>query len=152
MSDNDPTPASNATGTWARWLPALTFLVGLALGAVFVGVGMSTGGDDDTAAPSASGSPADGSSPSVGPSDTSIVVPAACSEASTAVGQAVTLIRQGASYVRDFQPEKLVQVLDDLETLDSRLRSLAAQCSKVQVDQVSPSASVESPTTASPSS
>jgi hypothetical protein len=112
-----------------RFLPAFTFLVGLLLGAVVIGVGI--GGDDDaeetSPTPSASaGSTTTADSP--GPSDTAVIVPAACSQASQEVTDAVELLREGAQYVQSFQPKRLLEVLNQLETLDADLREQAQEC------------------------
>jgi len=140
--------ASNLSSGWAlRALPAITFLVGVALGGVFVGVGLDgdgLGGDSQstgtTTDPTGSGTT----------SDTSIVIPAACSQAADTVTEAVDLIRDGAASVRDFQPKQLIEVLDALEVLDPKLQRLAQQCSAVDVIPASPTQTDLSPTPGSP--
>lgn len=113
-----------------RLLPAATFLVGLVLGALVVGavagdVGPSTG---DTAESTTSPTPT-GSAP-----ETTVVVPGACTDAAEAVRSAVRLLRQGAASVRDFDPDELVRVLNELEIVEPRVRALARQCSDVEVN------------------
>ncbi len=127
-----PTPS---TGLLLRLLPATTFVLGLLIGGLFVGLGTF---DDGSA--NGSGQGGDGASgqptQTAATSGTAVIVPAACSEAATAVNEALGLLRTGAGAVRDFQPKVLVTVLDDLETLDPKLRKLADQCSAVDVTPV----------------
>ncbi len=130
MSDSDTT----TTGWLLRALPALTFLVGLAVGGGFVWVGVDK---DDSASDRSTAETTEPTGTDTTP-DTAVVVPAACSDAADAVTEAVELIREGASSVRDFQPEELIRVLDDLEALDPRLQALAKQCAAVDVSPVSP--------------
>lgn len=111
-----------------RALPAATFLFGLVVGGLIVGLGGIGDGSGDSG-PGNSGTPTTPASTG----DTNIVIPAACSKAADAVDEAVQLLRSGAGAVRDFQPDVLVQVLNDLETLDPKLRKLADQCSAVDV-------------------
>lgn len=127
-------------------LPAVTFLLGGLVGALFVGLG-DVGGESaheragprsattDAAAPTGAGS--------------TVVIPAACSQAAEAVSQAVDLLREGAGAVRDFRPKTLIEVLDELEVLDPRLQRLASQCAAVDVSPGAPTATgltIEPPT------
>lgn len=121
-----PEPDVPHTSPWVfRLLPAATFVVGLALGGVLTWVGSDTGPlpSDDASAPtptptSQSSTPDASSSPA-----------SACLDAADAVEDAVGLIRRGAAATRDFQPKELVDILNQLETLDPQLRALAARCS-----------------------
>lgn len=120
-----------------RLLPALTFVVGLLLGGLVVGVGLdngSTGSDEPGATPStdASTDPQPGDTES-SPSDTTVRVPAACIEAAAMVEEALDLVRSGIAAVRDVQPDELISVLDELEALEPQARELARQCSAVEV-------------------
>lgn len=141
-----PTPS---TGLLIRLLPATTFVLGLIIGGLFVGLGSF--GQDAQSRPGISG---DGVTGPTGQTPTTtgtaIVIPEACSGAATAVNEALRLLRTGAGAVRDFQPKILVQVLDDLEVLDPKLRRLADQCSAVDVAPATgPSSS--GPATSTPS-
>ncbi len=111
-----------------RVLPAATFVIGIVVGGLIVGLG-GIGDGSSSSDPGGSTQP----TTSVATGDTNIVIPAACSKAADSVDQAVQLLRSGAGAVRDFQPDVLVKVLDDLETLDPKLRKLAAQCSAVDI-------------------
>lgn len=130
-------PSTARTEWLPRALPAATFLVGLLTGGVFVAVAADPGGPaSDSPGP---GTATQSTSPAAA-SDTTVVVPAACSRAADAVSEAINLFREGAGSVRDFQPEELIRVLDDLETLDPKLQRLAMQCSQVEVSPESPTA------------
>ncbi len=120
---------STSTVRWlVRVLPAVTFLVGIVVGGLIVGLsGIGDGSGDSNAS-----DPAEPTS-SIATGDTNVAIPAACSKASDVVAEAVQLLRGGAAAVRDFQPDVLVKVLGDLETLDPELRKLAAQCSAVDI-------------------
>lgn len=137
MSDTD-----ERTSWLVRLLPALTFVVGLAIGSLVVLAG--TGGDDTGA-----GTPKENTaaSPSASPTgDTVVTVPEACREAGANLSAATALLRDSVDSVRDFQPDRIVKALDRLQTLDQQTRPLVARCSAVRVSQgVSPSAT-QSPT------
>jgi hypothetical protein len=129
-----------------RALPAVTFVVGAVIGGVVVGVGFDGDDSPDSSQSTETTDPdRSGATP-----DTTVVVPAACSQAAEAVTEAVGLIRDGAGSVRDFQPERLVEVLDDLEVLDPELRRLAQQCSAVDVSPGSPTSTDPTPESPTP--
>lgn len=72
-------------------------------------------------------------SPTTTSSDTTVTVPGACAEAVREVELAVELMREGASAVRDVQPEELVRVLNSLEDTQARLEQLAQACSEIEI-------------------
>ncbi len=138
--DNAETPAKPPSGprsglSLAIWLPAVTFLAGALIGGVVIGVasGSDPDGGGDASTNSASGADATSSSQSANPEDTTMVIPAACSEASDSVQEAVRLLGEAAGYVRDFRPKELRQVLNELETTDQQLRGQAKDCSDIGV-------------------
>lgn len=115
-------------------IPAATFLVGLLIGGLLIGVGRTDGeasgaepGTDASAAPS----PATGSA--AAPGDTVVTVSAACKMAAEKVRQATSLLRSTAGDVRKFRPDAIVKALNRLEDLDSQTRPLLRQCSQVEV-------------------
>lgn len=123
---------------WQRWglrlLPALTFLVGLVLGAVVViagQLGESVGDVVGEPSPSPSGS----ADPSAGVGDTVVTLPAACEGAAENITEATRLIDEAATAVRDFRPDELVDLLTRLEVLDAETRELAAECRRVDVSE-----------------
>lgn len=145
-------PSAPQHGGLVRVLPALTFVLGVVLGGVFVGVGLVGGGaaDDQSGPTATTGAPTSGNAGSEASPDTAVIVPAACAEAAGAVNKAVALIRKGAASVRDFQPKMLTQVLDDLEVLDPKLRELTRRCSQVEVTPASPESTNLTPSPPSP--
>jgi len=115
---------------WSRLVPAATFVVGLLLGGLLIGLGADGGGSTDEAEEA---TPTE-STATPGDSPTAVLVPASCAEAGQEAELAVQLMRDGAAAVRDVQPEKLADVLDDLEDTQARLEELSAACSWVDVE------------------
>ncbi len=139
---------------WQRWgvrlLPALTFLLGLAL-AGFVVAARGPGGAGEALGSEPSPSPSASGSPSTS-SDTVVTVPGACQDAAAKITEATRLIDEVVGAVRDFQPQKLVDLLYRLEDLDAEIRPLAAECSAVDVSASSePSAGDDASPDATPS-
>lgn len=140
MTDQDPSQRPElrveaAESWWQRWgvrlLPVLTFLAGLALGA-----GLLLAGQDASVVPSADDEPsAAPSTPSAVNGDTVVTLPGACEDAAENIAEATRLVDDVAAAVRDFQPEKLVGLLDQLEDLDTETRALSAECSRVDVSE-----------------
>ena len=122
-------PPSTRNHWLAIALPAVTFLLGAALGGLFVGVGMSS---DDSSPNDAATSPPNPTETSGTPQAT-LTLPAACSEAADKVTEAVRLLREGAAAIGNFQPQELTRVLNELEDLDPQLQELAKQCSAVDI-------------------
>jgi hypothetical protein len=118
-----------STGNPSRWVltavPAAAFVIGLVLGGSVVGVGLS---DNDPSAASET-TPSPTAPEPTSTSDVTVVVPNACLEAARTIDEALELIRGGADSVRDFEPEELVQMLNELEDLDNRATALSQQCS-----------------------
>lgn len=121
-----PEPELQSTSPWvSRLVAAGTFVLGLLLGVLVTWIGSDSGSlelDGDAGAPTpaeTSATPGDDATPSAAQ---------ACLEAADAVEEAVALIRGGAAATRDFQPAELVEVLNQLEDLDPRLRDLADRC------------------------
>lgn len=123
---------SETGNRWGVLLPALTFLVGLGLGLVIM---LATGGSEpDVEAPTAEDSPsATASDEATGTPDTVVTVPGACEDAARNISEATRLLDDVAASIRDFQPEQLVDLLDQLEQLDAETRQLAEDCSAVGV-------------------
>ena len=122
-------PASKRNHWLAIALPALTFLLGAALGGLFVGVAMGSDSASDDAAASSPPNPTEtGGTPSA-----TLTVPEACTEAADKVTEAVGLLREGAAAIGNFQPKELTRVLNELEDLDPQLQELAKQCSAVGI-------------------
>ena len=125
------TSRSSSTPRWAVVVPAATFIVGLLLGGVVIGVGI----DSDEGSPESDASPTTSGAGPTPTSDVTVVVPNACIEAAATVNEAMDLIQDGVGAVRDFRPEELVEMLNQLELLDARARDLAQQCAQVDVSR-----------------
>lgn len=132
---------------WVVALPAIALVVGIALGALVVGVATDNGDDtpdrDDEPTPSAAASE----------DSTAVIVPDACRQAAASVAEATNLIRDAVSDIRNFRAEEILDLLDQLEDLDNQARDQAALCSDIEVTAVpspggSPSAPEESPSAA----
>lgn len=120
---------SGGLAWWLRAAPALTFLIGLTMGGLVVGVAVNNSSPSGQSPPSTEQSTA----PGTGTPNVTVTVPGACQDAAALVSKAVVLLRRGAGDIRDFQPTDLVEVLNELETTDSRLRGLSKECSAVGV-------------------
>ncbi len=121
---------------WQRWavrlLPALTFLVGLGLGAVVV---LASEPERDVPQTAAEAPAAASPEPGEGTADTVVTLPGACEDAADSLTEATRLIDDVAGAVRDFRPDELVGLLDQLEDLDAQVRSQTAECSRVDVSE-----------------
>ncbi len=120
-------------------IPAATFLVGLLIGALFVGLGQSGntaagkgGSQGDQVKPTASASPS---------GELTVTIPGACRAAAENLRTATALLADSAKSVKNFDPNQLVKLLNELESLDSRTRPLIAQCSEVDISSASPAPS-----------
>jgi len=113
-------------------VPAITFVVGLLLGALVVGVGLD--GDGTATDGDSTETPTSGADPTP-TDDVQVVVPQECLQAAQTVTEATNLIRSGVEAIRDFRPDELADLLDRLEDLDAEAQDQAAQCSQVDVSQ-----------------
>lgn len=132
---SDETPLLRRGGVL---IPAATFLVGLLIGGLVIGLGRSgsspssTAGDDGSSS-GASSSSSPTSTSTADPGETVVTVPAACQEATDKVSEATRLLRSTVGDVRNFKPEKIVEALNRLEDLDGEIRPLLQECSRVEV-------------------
>jgi hypothetical protein len=123
---------SSPSRWWFSAVPAATFLIGLVLGGLVIGLGLS--GDDGSPHADTTPTPTGGDQPTP-TSDVTVVVPNACLEAADTVEQAMDLISGGARSVTEFEPEELVELLDQLEDLDAQARELARQCAEADASR-----------------
>lgn len=125
---NDRPPATGGRGAH-RWLtvlvPAVTFLVGLGLGLAIMA---ATGGDVSPEAGTPTEEPSATATAGEGTPDTLVTVAGACEEAARNLGEATRLLDDVAASVRDFEPDQLVDLLEQLEELDGETRELAREC------------------------
>ena len=139
MSDTSPDSAPSPSGSgssateesaWKRWsvlLPALTFLVGLALGAAVIGVAQST--DEGVEGPEALASPgAAAPSPTPTSGDLNVTIPASCVEAAEKAEFAYDVLQDAASAVRDLDARRLAEVVDLAQTEQAEVDRLISAC------------------------
>ncbi|CAN5674448.1 hypothetical protein BH24ACT13_BH24ACT13_09830 [soil metagenome] len=122
MDDDQHNGSKVSKLLWA--VPALTFLGGLVLGGVLVGVAGDKDADttpDDRPAPTA---PA----PANGQEGVTVAVPGPCLEAVDRAEAALTLAADGLSALREFDPRRLGDVVDQLQTMEPEVRRQAAEC------------------------
>jgi hypothetical protein len=124
----DDTAEPRLGSWWFAVVPAITLLVGLVLGGLVVGV--TVDGEPESRTTSTP-TPVDPSPTE----DVAVVVPQECLEAAETVQEATALIRDGASAIREFRPDELITLLDDLEDLDAVAREQATACEEVDVSR-----------------
>lgn len=127
-------------GSALFWVvPALTFLIGLLVGGVVVGL---TGVGDDLTAGGA-GQGADGSAEPGAPAatpgapgsgDRTVTVPAECIEVAERSQEALRLTREAAQALGDLDPRRVQEIVDRLQDLDPEVRALAAECRDAGID------------------
>lgn len=107
-------------------IPAAAFVIGLVIG------GLVTGAGSDGEEPSATETLTVGPSPGESP-DTAVVVPTECIEAAETAQQATQLIRDNLSAIQDFQPQRIIDMLNELEDLTKQANDQAESCSDIEV-------------------
>lgn len=143
-SETTGAPRSGPLSRWVVVAPAIALLVGLVLGGLVVGVASNDSDSDDVddAVPTPTAST---SAPG-----TAVVVPDACLQSAETVAEATNLIRNGVGAIRDFRPEEILDLLNELEDLDAQAREQAAMCADVEITDAplpsSPSSAPSSPT------
>lgn len=145
MSSSPRDPRTGADGRRPRgsglfWLvPALTFLVGLLVGGVVIGLtgigdDLTTGGAEQGDAGTAQ-QPAPTDSPGApGSGDRTVTVPGECIEAAERSEEALALTREAAQALGDLDPRRVQEIVDRLQDLDPEIRSLAAECRDAGID------------------
>lgn len=135
----DPPSGPRHLSRWVIALPALALVVGIALGALVVGVATD---NDDTPAPD----DAPTASAAESGDSTAVIVPDACRQAAASVAAATDLLRAAVSDIRNFRAEKILDLLNQLEDLDTQAREQAALCTDIKVTTVpSPNESPDQP-------
>lgn len=114
----------------AFWLvPAATFLVGLLLGGVVVGV--SGSGDDTGAGPKAPSSPTASPTTSGDASPrpaATVTVPGACLEVADSTQQLLSLVQDAVAAARDLDASRLSSIVRQLQEAQSGLQQQAEAC------------------------
>ena len=119
---------------WRRWsvlLPALTFLVGLALGAAVLGA--TTAEDDEGALPAGPTSTATPTPPQDG---LLVRVPAACLEAAERAEQAYALVEQGVTAARELDARGLADLVDEVQRQRPEVQARVDACRAAAGDAV----------------
>jgi flagellin-like hook-associated protein FlgL len=127
-----PAASAGASKTWL--IPAVTFLVGLALGAVVVAVTASGGDDSPSAGATPSGSPAPSvSAPTVTPTpDVSVTIPGPCIEVADDAQALLSLVDDAATAVRDLNASELSTILTQMQDAQTVLQDQVDQCQAAQ--------------------
>ena len=126
MSGSSARTTSDDRPAWRRWsvvLPAVTFLLGLLLGAVVV----AASGDDEqdrTAAPAA---PKAAPTPSA-EGQLTVRVPGPCLRAAEAAEQAYAVLEQGVAAARDLDARRLQELVDTVQRERPQVEALVRAC------------------------
>lgn len=130
FSDGQPGERSGASR--AFWLvPALTFAVGLLLGALVVAA--ATSGDD--ADPPAQAVATPEPSPAAG-GDLEIVVPASCLQAAEQADEVVEIMNRGVVAAGDLDAQAVQEALDELVDMRPTIEALIDQCREAAAAEV----------------
>lgn len=109
-------------------VPAITFLLGLVLGGVLIGVAdLGADGSDGTqeAAPApttASATPSD---------DVTVTVPRACLDVAERTEEVLDLVQRAAAAIGDLDARELGTIVDEMQTLEPEVRENAAACQEL---------------------
>lgn len=127
-SDDRPTPRRDNR---FFLVPALTFLIGLALGGVLVwvgDVGAGTGGEDSQAQPSQTTSAPD---PQATTPDVTVTVPGSCVEAAERSQEVLDLANQAARAIGDLDARELQEIVAQMQDLEPVVRDAATRCQQL---------------------
>ena len=124
MSGSSARTTSDDRPAWRRWsvvLPAVTFLLGLLLGAVVV----AASGDDEQQAASVP--------PPAAPTPTAegqltVRVPAPCLRAADEAEQAYAVLEQGVAAARDLDARRLQELVDTVQRERPEAEALVRAC------------------------
>ena len=123
------TTVTSSSSGWERWsilLPAVTFLVGAALGAGIMGAADS--GSDDAVKPETPAAQAPTPVPTPSPSALTVTVPGACVEAAEKAERAYDVVEEGLTALRTTDARKLADLVDTLQDEEPQVRALVDQC------------------------
>lgn len=117
-------------GRLTALLPALTFLVGVLLGAVVVGV--SGIGDEDGAVATPEPTATDpGTAPTTGTPDrpdATVTVPGACLDAAEGTQDLLALVQEAATAAQELDAAELSSIVRQLQELQATLESVSSDC------------------------
>lgn len=129
----DGQPGERSGPSRAFWLvPALTFAVGLLLGALVVGAATS---GDDADPPAAQAMATPDPTPAAG-GDLEIVVPASCLQAAEHADEIVEIMNRGVIAAGDLDAEAVQEALDELVEMRPTIEALIDQCREAAAAEV----------------
>jgi hypothetical protein len=113
-----------------RWLlPAITFVVGVALGAVVIGVTGTGSGPTSSPTPPANSRPATTTgTPSASATAVTVTVPEPCLRLADDSRNVLALVDDAAAAARDLDASKLSGIVRQLQAAQSTLKDRAAAC------------------------
>lgn len=123
--------------TWFWLVPALTFIAGLALGAVVTATNSEPETGDSAgpaAVPTATAAPTTPASAGT-PSDRTITVPASCEEGLDRSRAALSTVGDAVDALRALDTARLQELLDQLQQARQEVDRLAEQCRREAADQ-----------------
>lgn len=132
VSDNSPpAPDVEDSSGWKRWgvlLPALTFVVGLVLGGVVVGVSKLDDTGREGPLVQSSPTPTSTQQSPAPPGSLLITVPAPCVLAAEKGERAYDVLDRAISAARDFDARALAEVVDEVQAERPEVERLVAEC------------------------
>jgi hypothetical protein len=121
-------PTSDAASTTWYWvIPALTFIVGLTLGAVFMAASADPDTDDAAVLPTATAA-STGPSAAGTPSDRIVTVPASCEQGLDRARTALSTVGEAVDALGALDTARLQELLNRLEQARLEVDRLADQC------------------------
>ncbi len=133
----EPSPAvQHTTGGGRRWsvlLPAVTFLVGLALGAVVVGVAVDSSDDNGQGTVAASTATGPGTAPS--PSGLVVRVPQPCLQVADQAQVAFGILQDAAAAARELDARRLQELVNQAQQERDRTQALISACRDLSATQ-----------------
>jgi hypothetical protein len=146
MTDDNARPPADSAPTGGNggpvgWLiPAVTFLVGLVLGGLVIGLLRSDFGDGDG---SAAGTTPSTASATPAPSTSlaePITIPGECVQIASDSQQLLDLVDQAVTAARDLDAEQLSSIVSQLQDQQQRVRDQAAACQQAATTSATPAA------------
>ena len=119
-----PAYAPEPRSGWFVALPAVTLVLGIALGGLVTWAATDSGSTAGTTADAGIPTP----SASTSQAGTAVVAPDSCLEAAQTLTDAFNEIQDGVAAIRDFEPSPLIDTLNRLEDLDQLARDQVASC------------------------
>jgi hypothetical protein len=159
--DPGPPGGGRSSSMWSWLLPVLTFLLGCLLGAVVIAAGASSGAEDLTETPAAAPTPdvagnedgedVDGETEPES-EDVEVRVPESCLAAADGAVVAANRIDDVVEAVRDFDAQRLQELVDEVQEQQPQVRELAERCRSTAGERLEDAELTPAEPSASPSS